>query len=114
MKFTSKAKGVKNVTLLMVVVAIFFILPAILYVIEDGLGIAVLPLALTIISIVIAWGLYEIKKIAWIAALIMGLVGTLIFMADWVNVNVESILGSIACIILLVVLVLERKYYLTA
>ena len=114
MKFTSKAKGGKYITLLMIVVAVFFIIPGILYIQEGGLGIALLPLALAMVSIVIAWGLYVIKKFAWIAALIMGLVGTLILMADWGNVNVESILGSIACIVLLVALVLERKYYLTA
>jgi hypothetical protein len=114
LKFTSKAKGVKIVTLLMIVVAIFFIIPAILYILEGGPMIALLPLILAAVSMIIAWGLYVIKKFAWIAALIIGLVGTLIFMADWVNVNVESILGSIACIILLVGLVLERKYYLTA
>lgn len=114
MKLASKAKGVKYITLLMAVVAAFFIIPGILYILEGGPGIALLPFALAMVSIVIAWGLYEIKKIAWIAALIMGLVGTLIFMADWVNVNIESILGSICCIILLVGLLLERKYYLTA
>ena len=114
MKFTSKAKGVKIITLLMIVVAIFFIIPAILYILEDGPMIALLPLTLAVVSIITALGLYMIKKFAWLAAIIIGLVGTLIFMADWVNVNVESILGSIACIILLVGLVLERKYYLTA
>ena len=112
MKPAPKAKGVKYITLLMIVVGVFFIIPAIIYIIEGGPGIAIMPLALAVVSIVTAMGLYMIKKLAWLAALIIGLVGTLIFMADWVNVNIESILGSICCIILLVGLVLERKYYL--
>ena len=114
MKLAPKAQGVKYITLLMIAVGVFFIIPAILYMLESGPGIALLPVALAAVSMVTALGLYEVKKITWFAAIIIGLVGTLIFMADWVNVNVESILGSIACIILLVGLVLERKYYLTA
>ncbi len=114
LKFAPKAKGVKYITLLMIAVGIFFIIPGILYMLEGGPLIALLPLALAAASLVTALGLYEIKKIAWLAAIIIGLAGTMIFMADWVNVNVESILGSIICMILLVGLVLERRYYLTA
>ena len=112
MKFAPKVKGVKNLTLIMLVVSVFFIVPVILYVMEGGYGIAVIPFIFTIASIITAWGLWKTKKFAWLAALIIGLLGALIFISDWVNVNIESILGSIVCIVLLVYLVLERKYYL--
>ena len=111
MKFGTKPKGVRYVTLLMIVVGIFFLIPAFLYIAEGGPMIALLPFVLAVISFLAAIGLYMTKKIAWIVAIILGLAGGLIFMADYVNVNIESIIGSIVCIILLVILVLERKYY---
>ena len=114
LKLAPKAKGVKYITLLMIVVGVFFIIPGILYILEGGPMIALLPLTLAVVSIVTAAGLYMIKKLAWLAAIIIGLVGTLIFMADWVNVNAESIIGSLLTITLLIGLVLKRKYYLTA
>lgn len=113
LKLAPKVKGVKYLTLIMLAVSVFFIIPIILYVLEGGYGIAVIPFILAAASIVTAIGLYKTEKMAWFAALIIGLFGALIFMADWVNVNAESILGSIMCIILLIDLVLQRKYYLT-
>jgi len=107
-----KIKGVKYITILMIVIGVFFMIPGILYVLEGGPMIALLPLFLAAASIVTAFGLYLLKKFAWIAAIIIGIVGTIIFIADWGNINIESYIGAILCIILLIDLVLVRKYYL--
>lgn len=112
MRLAPKAKGVYIVTILMILVGIFFLIPAILYIIEGGPMIALLPMFLAIISFTIAVGLYLVKKLAWIAGLIIGLVGIIIYMADWVNVNIESYLGTIFCVLLLIVLVWVRRYYI--
>lgn len=112
MSSTLKVKGVNYVTILMIVVGVMFAIPGILYVLEGGPMIALLPLFLAVASIVTAFGLYLLKKFAWIAAVIISVVGTIIFIADWGNINIESYVGAILCIILLVELVLARKYYL--
>jgi hypothetical protein len=96
----------------MIAVGVFFLIPAILYIIEGGPMIALLPLFLAVVSFVIAFGLYLLKKIAWIMGIVIGFVGILIFMADWVNVNIESYLGFVFCVILIIGLVMFRKYYL--
>ncbi|UCG68327.1 MAG: hypothetical protein JSV09_10965 [Thermoplasmata archaeon] len=112
MSLAPKAKGVKYTTLLLIVVGVFFLIPGILYILEGGPLIALLPLFLTLVSMITSIGLYLLKKWAWIAAIIIGFVGTIIFVADWVNINIESYLGGIFCIILLIALVMNRRYYI--
>lgn len=112
MNLAPKIKGVKYITILMIVIGVLFAIPGILYVLEDGPMIALLPLFLAVASIVTAFGLYHLEKFAWIAAIIIGIVGTIIFIADWGNINIESYVGAILCIILLIELVFVRKYYL--
>jgi hypothetical protein len=107
----SKAKEVNLITLLMIVIGILFVIPGILYILEDGIGIALLPLSLAVMSIGVAIGLYQLKKIAWFLAIIIGIVGLIIYMADFANVNIESYIGAILCIMLLIDLVLVRKFY---
>jgi hypothetical protein len=112
LSLTPKAKGVKYTSLLMMVVGIFFAIPGILYIGEGGPMIALLPLFLALLSFIISYGLYILKKWAWIAAVIIAFVGLIIFGADWVNVNIESYLGGFFCIILIISLVMNRRYYL--
>jgi hypothetical protein len=107
----SRAKEVRLITLLMIVIGVFFAIPGILYILEDGLGIALLPLFLAVMSIGVSFGLYLLKKIAWFMAIIIGIVGLIIYIADFANVNIESYIGAILCIILLIDLVLVRKFY---
>jgi hypothetical protein len=96
----------------MMVVGVMFAIPGILYLLEGGPMIALFPLFLAVASIGTAFGLYLLKKFAWIAAIIISVVGTIIFIADWGNINIESYVGAILCVILLIELVLVRKYYL--
>ncbi len=112
MGLVPRAKEVKSVTLLMIVIGVLFAIPGILYILEDGIGIALLPLFLAVMSIGVAIGLYLLKKIAWFMALIIGIVGLIIYIADFANVNIESYIGAILCIILLIDIVLVRKFYL--
>jgi len=106
-----RVRGVKYITVLMLVVAILFLIPALLYMFEGGFGIAILPTILMIAAIIITIGLYFQKKYAWFAALFVGLIGCIIFIADCFNKNIESYLGAIFCIILLIGLVFVRKHY---
>ena len=112
MHLAPKAKEVKYITLLMIVIGVLFAIPGILYILEGGPMIALLPLLLACVSMATALGLYLLKKFAWIAAIIIGIVGTIIFIADVGNQNIESYLGAILSITLLFGLVLVRKYYL--
>lgn len=106
-------RGVKYITIIMLAVAVLFIVPAVLYILEGGPGIAILPFILAVISIFIAIGLYLLKKFAWIAAIIIGIIGAIIFIVDCFNQNIESFLGAAFSIILLIGLFWIRKYYLT-
>lgn len=112
MSLGPRAKGVQYVTLLMIAISVLFAIPGILYVLEDGIMIALLPFFLALASMATALGLYLLKRVAWVAAIIIGVIGTIIFILDWVNVNIESYLGGILCIILLVDLIFVRKFYL--
>lgn len=112
MSLAPKAKSVIYTTLLMIAVGVFFIIPGVLYLLEGGPMIALLPLFLAFVTLITSFGLYLLKKWAWIAAIIMGFVGTIIFIADWVNINIESYLGAIFCIILIISLLMNRRYYL--
>ena len=101
-----------HIVILMILIGLLFALPGVLYVLEGGPMIALLPFSLAGASMVTAWGLSRLKKIAWIAAIIIGIVGTIIYIADWVNINIESYVGTALCIILLIGLFTVRKYYL--
>lgn len=111
LNLTTRARGVNYITILMLAVAILFMIPTIIYIFEGGYGIAILPTILMIISVIITIGLYLLKKYAWFAAIIIGILGTVIFIADSFNLNIESVAGAISCILLLVGLIWIRKYY---
>ncbi len=111
MNLASKVKEVKYIPILMIVIGILFAIPGILYLLEGGPMIAILPLALAIASLIIAGGLNYKKKSAWNAAILIGIVGTIIFILDWGNINIESYVGGVLCIYLLIDLVINRKFF---
>ena len=88
-----------------------FAVPAVEYLFEGGFGITILPFLFALLAIIIAIGLFLLKKAAWFAAIIIGIIGTVIFIADCFYLNIESFLGAILSIILLIGLVWVRKYY---
>ena len=98
-------------TVLMLFAGAAFAVPGLEYIFEGGIYIALLPLLLAVISLVVAFGIYNIKRWAWITAGIVGLIGSVIFIVDCFNMNIESYVGVIVSISLIVGLVVVRKYY---